>query len=87
MKTFFFGLHLICSPEQNGGQGSSLPMVKIEQNWGKIANYPPQCSKKIGTPGSNSLQKNMLENFCIVDGNLDSADLDIQKCERKADTL
>ena len=26
-------------------------MLKIEQNWGKIANYLPQCSKKIGTPG------------------------------------
>ena len=27
------------------------PMLKIGQNWGKIANYPPQCSKMIGTPG------------------------------------
>ena len=25
------------------------PMLKIGQNWGKIANYPPQCSTKIGT--------------------------------------
>ena len=25
-------------------------MFKIEQNWGKIANYPPQCSTKIGNP-------------------------------------
>ena len=25
-------------------------MFKIGQNWGKIANYPPQCSAKIGTP-------------------------------------
>ena len=24
-------------------------MLKIGQNWGKIANYPPQCSTKIGT--------------------------------------
>ena len=24
-------------------------MFKIGQNWGKIANYPPQCSTKIGT--------------------------------------
>ena len=51
VKTFFFfGLHLTCSPEQNRGQGSSPPMLKIGQNWGKIANYPPQCSTKIGTP-------------------------------------
>ena len=26
-------------------------MLKIGQNWGKIANYPPQCSTKICTPG------------------------------------
>ena len=25
-------------------------MLKIGQNWDKIANYPPQCSTKIGTP-------------------------------------
>ena len=25
-------------------------MLKIGQNWGKIANYSPQCSTKIGTP-------------------------------------
>ena len=25
-------------------------MLKIGQNWGKIANYPPQCSTKICTP-------------------------------------
>ena len=24
-------------------------MLKIGQNWGKIANYPPQCLTKIGT--------------------------------------
>ena len=47
---FFFALHLICSPEQNRGRGSSPPMLKIEQNWGNIANYPPQCSTKICTP-------------------------------------
>ena len=50
VTTFFFGLHLICSPEQNHGRGSSLPMLKIGQNLGKIANYLPQCSTKIGTP-------------------------------------
>ena len=27
-------------------------MLTIGQNWGKIANYPPQCSTKIGTPVS-----------------------------------
>ena len=34
-------------------------MLKIGQNWGKIANYPPQCSKKIGTTdgGENQAQK------------------------------
>ena len=26
-------------------------MLKIGQNWGKIANYPPQYSTKICTPG------------------------------------
>ena len=26
-------------------------MLKIGQNWGKIANYPPQCLTKIGTTG------------------------------------
>ena len=51
VRTFFLGLHLICSPdEQNRGRGSSPPMLKIGQNWGKIANYPPQCSTEIGTP-------------------------------------
>ena len=41
VKTFFFGLHLICLPEKDRGRGSSPPMLKIEKNWGKIANYPP----------------------------------------------
>ena len=50
VKTFFFGLHLICSPEKNCGRGPSSPMLKIGQNWGKVANYPRQCSTKIGTP-------------------------------------
>ena len=27
-------------------------MLKMGQNWGKIANYPPRCSTKIGTPDS-----------------------------------
>ena len=46
VKTFFLGLHLICSPEK----GSSPPMSNLGQNWGKIANYLPQCSTKICTP-------------------------------------
>ena len=45
VKTFFFGLHLICSPKKSLGRGSFSPMLKIGQNWGKIANYPLQCSK------------------------------------------
>ena len=28
-------------------------MLKIGKNWGKTANYLPQCSTKIGTPGCN----------------------------------
>ena len=51
MKTFFLVLTKIT--EQNRGRGSSPPMLKIGQNWGKIANYPPQCSTKIGTTGSS----------------------------------
>ena len=47
VKTFFFALHLICSPEKkNRGRGSSPPMLKIGQNWGKIANYPPPMLSK-----------------------------------------
>ena len=33
-------------------------MLKIGQNWGKIANYPPQCSKKIGTTGYLAFTRN-----------------------------
>ena len=29
-------------------------MLKIGQNWGKIANHPPQCSTKICTTGISS---------------------------------
>ena len=43
---FFYGLHLICSPEQNRGRGSSPPMLKIGQNWGKIANYPSNAQQR-----------------------------------------
>ena len=49
-EDLFFALHLIGSPEKNGGRISSPPMLKIGKNWGKIANYPPQCSTKICTP-------------------------------------
>ena len=43
----FFGLHLICSPEQNRGRGLSPPMLKTWQNWDKVANYttPPMLNK------------------------------------------
>ena len=30
-------------------------MLKIGRNWGKIANYLPQCSTKIGTPDNSQL--------------------------------
>ena len=30
-------------------------MLKIGQNWGKIANYPRQCSTKIGTSTKEKL--------------------------------
>ena len=29
-------------------------MLKIGQNWGKFANYPPQCSTKICTLASSA---------------------------------
>ena len=32
-------------------------MLKIGQNWGKIANYPPQCSTKISPPLQWRIQK------------------------------
>ena len=32
-------------------------MLKIGQNWGKIANYPPQCSTKIGITGYYELTR------------------------------
>ena len=30
-------------------------MLKIGQNWGKIANYLPQCSTKIGTTAGEEM--------------------------------
>ena len=50
-EDFFFGLHLIFSPEQNRGRGSSPPMLKIGQNWGKIANYPPNAQERLAPLG------------------------------------
>ena len=43
---FIFGLHYISTPEQNRRRGSSPPMLKIGQNWGKIANYPPNAQQR-----------------------------------------
>ena len=57
-EDLFFALHLICSPEQNGGRGSPPPMLKIGQNWGKIANYPPQYSTTICTPVTEAKKDN-----------------------------
>ena len=45
VKTFFC-LHLICFHKKNRGRASSPPMLKIGQNWGKIANYPPNAQYK-----------------------------------------
>ena len=47
VKTYlFFGVHLICLPEQNRGRGSSPLMLKIGQNLGKIANYTPNAQQR-----------------------------------------
>ena len=48
-EDLFFALHLICSPEKNRGRGSSPPMLKIGQNWGKIANYPPNIQQRFAS--------------------------------------
>ena len=50
VKTFFFGLHLICWREKNRGRGSSPPMLKIGQNWGRIANYSPSNAQQRSAP-------------------------------------
>ena len=48
-------------------------MLKIGQNWGKIANYPPQCLTKIGTTVLDTdsfvffslySQTSVIERFC-----------------------
>ena len=49
-EDLFFALHLICSSEKKWWSRFIPPTSKIGQNWGKIANYPPQCSTKICTP-------------------------------------
>ena len=38
-----FFCFLVFTPEQNRGRGSSPPMLKIGQTWGKIAHYPLLC--------------------------------------------
>ena len=43
---FFFGLHYISKPEQNRGRGSSPPMLKIGQNFGKLAIIPPNAQQR-----------------------------------------
>ena len=35
-------------------------MLKIGENWGKIANYPPHCSTKIGTTVLANQRKGIL---------------------------
>ena len=56
VKTFFFCSSLNLLTCKNCGRGSSPPMLKIGQNWGKIANYPPQCSTKICSPAYNAVK-------------------------------
>ena len=46
MKTFFFGLLLISLREKNRARASFPPMMKIGQNWGEIANYPPYAQQR-----------------------------------------
>ena len=43
---FYFWSPLNFHSEQNRGRGSSPPMLKIGQNWGKIANYSPNAQQK-----------------------------------------
>ena len=42
----FFGLYLIYLSEKNRGRGSSPAMLKIGQNWGQIANHPPNAQQR-----------------------------------------
>ena len=41
------------------------PMLKVGQNWGKIADYPPQCSTKICTPACKHLPRNYLDSVVL----------------------
>ena len=65
LKKTFFGLHLICSPEQNRGRGLSPPVLKIWQYWGKFANYPLQCSTKIGTPAVSTNKSQFFGRYIV----------------------
>ena len=38
-------------------------MLKIGQNWGKIAKYPPQCPTKIGTPDGSGLASDLSSSY------------------------
>ena len=60
-----FALHLICSPEKNRGRGSSPPMLKIGQNWGKIANYPPPNAQQRFAPLPTSVVYNVGSAVCV----------------------
>ena len=55
VKTFFFGLHLICPREKNRGRASSPPMLLIGKNLGKIANYPPNAKHKSAPMGLSTV--------------------------------
>ena len=46
VKTFFFGFRLICLTERDHGRGTFPLMLKTGQNWGKIANYPPNAQQR-----------------------------------------
>ena len=49
-EDLFFGLYLLCLPEKKRGRVSSPSMLKIGQNWGKIANYPPPNARQKSAP-------------------------------------
>ena len=42
----FFWSSLNLLTWKNRGRCTSLPMLKIQQNWGKIANYPPNAQQR-----------------------------------------
>ena len=53
VKTFFFCSSLNLLTWTKSWSRYIPPMLILGQNWGKIANYPPQCSAEIDTPNSN----------------------------------